>query len=115
MKWSEIRKAYPNTWLVIEALEAHSDAKQRVLDRIAVVESCEDGPSAFQSYQRLHHEHPWRELYYVHTGREALDIRERHWVGIRRNYGFAINGILGMNVPIKTDAIIDLRQLTIDA
>jgi hypothetical protein len=81
MQWSEIRKAYPNTWLVIEALEAHSDAQQRVLDRIAVVESCEDGSSAFQSYQRLHHEHPWRELYYVHTGREALDIRERHWDG----------------------------------
>jgi len=31
--------------LVIEALEAHSDAQQRVLDRIAVIERCEDGSS----------------------------------------------------------------------
>ena len=77
MTWSERRKAYPNTWLVIEALEAHCDAQQRMLDRIAVVESCEDGSGALQRHQRLHHEHPWRELYYVHTGREALDIRER--------------------------------------
>jgi hypothetical protein len=85
MNWSEVRKAYPTTWLVIEALEAHTEAQQRLLDRIAVVETCEDGASAFQSYQRLHEEHPFRELYYVHTGRENLDIRERHWVGIRRN------------------------------
>ncbi len=81
MTWSEIRRTYPNTWSIIEALETHSDTQQRVLDRIAVVERCADGASAFESYQRLHQEHPWRELYYVHTGREALDIRERHWVG----------------------------------
>jgi hypothetical protein len=85
MNWSDIRKAYPNTWLVIEALEAHTEGRQRLLDHIAVVDTCEDGASAFQSYQRLHQVHPYRELYYVHTGREDLDIREQHWVGIRRN------------------------------
>ena len=27
----------------------------------------------------------WREFYYVHTSRKHLDIRERHWIGIRRS------------------------------
>jgi hypothetical protein len=85
MNWSDIRKAYPDTWLVIEALEAHTEERRRLLDHIAVVDTCGDGAGAFQSYQRLHQAHPYRELYYVHTGREDLDIREQHWVGIRRN------------------------------
>lgn len=86
MNWSQVRQAYPDQWLVIEALEAHSTEAQRQLDRIAVLETCSDGKAAFERYQRLHEEHPMRELYFVHTGREALDVRERHWVGIRGNH-----------------------------
>jgi hypothetical protein len=85
MKWDDVRKAYPDQWLVIEALEAHTEAGQRVLDRISVIESCPDGEAAMTSYRRLHSEYPMRELYFVHTGREILDIRERRWVGVRRN------------------------------
>ena len=85
MTWAEVQKAYPGQWLVIEALEAHTEGVQRLLDRIAVIETCTDGAAALKSYERLHREHPVRELYYVHTGRETLDIRERRWIGIRRN------------------------------
>ncbi|RPJ37397.1 MAG: hypothetical protein EHM35_06510 [Planctomycetaceae bacterium] len=84
MTWQEVRKAYPSQWLVIEAIDAHTEENQRVLDRIAVVETCPDGTSALHSYERLHREHPLREFYFVHTGREDLDIRERRWIGIRR-------------------------------
>ncbi|MFZ2358793.1 MAG: hypothetical protein WA040_05575 [Anaerolineae bacterium] len=86
MNWSQIRQAYPDQWLVIEAMEAHSVNNQRQLDRIAVIETCPDGKGAFQSYQRLHEAHPFRELYFVHTARDTLDIRERHWVGIRGHH-----------------------------
>jgi hypothetical protein len=84
MIWSEVRKAYPEQWLIIEALVAHTEGSQRHLDRIAVIETCSDGASAMESYQRLHREYPMREFYFVHTDREALDIRERYWMGIRR-------------------------------
>lgn len=92
MNWPQVRKAYPNQWLVIEALEAHTEENRRVLDRIAVLETCADGAGAFQSYQRVHEEHPFREFYFVHTGRETLDIRERHWVGIRRPHATRTQG-----------------------
>jgi len=78
MQWSQIRKTYPDQWLVIEALEAHTTPEQkRELDQIAVVETCQDGASAMQRYRQYHQEHPLRELYFVHTSREALDIRVR--------------------------------------
>lgn len=85
MVWENVREAYPDQWLIIEALEAHSEGGRRLLDHVVVVETCPDGASAMQRYQRLHREHPLREFYYVHTSRVSLDIRERHWVGIRRS------------------------------
>ncbi len=86
MLWPEIRKAYPDQWLIIEALEAHSTPdNRRILDKIAVIEHPNDGSSAMQSYRRLHQQYPDREFYFVNTGREELDIRERQWLGIRRN------------------------------
>ncbi|GIK56302.1 MAG: hypothetical protein BroJett015_19650 [Chloroflexota bacterium] len=84
MVWSDVRNNYPNQWLIIEALEAHTTANsQRQLDRIAVVEKCVDGNSAMEAYRRLHQLYPSREFYFVHTGREKLDIRERQWLGVR--------------------------------
>lgn len=86
MQWSKVREIYPEQWLVIEALEAHTEDNQRLLDRIAVVEVCADGTAAMQSYQDLHQQFPLREFYFVHTARETLDIRERRWIGIRGSY-----------------------------
>jgi hypothetical protein len=85
MLWPEVRKAYPNQWLVVEALEAQTlPGNRRELGRLAVIESCPDGTAAFQRYRHLHQEYPAREFYFVHTSREELDIRERQWLGIRR-------------------------------
>lgn len=84
MTWQEVRKAYPNQWLVIEAIEARTEDNRRLLDQIAVVETSAGGTEALQAYERLHRAHPQREFYFVHTGRESIDIRERHWIGIRR-------------------------------
>ena len=87
MQWPEVRKAYPNEWLIIEALQAQTTpTNQRQLIKIAIVERCSDGKSAMQSYRRLHHQYPAREFYFVHTSRDELDIREQQWLGIRRGH-----------------------------
>jgi aspartate/methionine/tyrosine aminotransferase len=84
MTWPEICQSYPNQWLIIEALEAHTTPQQlRQLDRIAVMERCQDGKEAFDQYHRLHQHYPRREFYFVHTSREELEIRERQWLGVR--------------------------------
>lgn len=85
MRWPDVQAAYPNQWLVIEALEAHSEGDRRILDHIAVVEVCPDSVTAMQTYRQLHQQYPLREFYFVHTSRASLDIEERRWVGIRRS------------------------------
>jgi len=87
MQWSDIRKAYPNQWLIIEALQAHTTPdNRRILDKISVIEICTDGSTAMQGYRQLHRQYPTREIYFVHTSRENLDIRQRHWIGIRSEH-----------------------------
>jgi hypothetical protein len=93
MVWSDVRRVYPNQWLIIEALEAHTiQNNQRKLDKIAIIEVCDDGSAAMSSYRQLHLRYPAREFYFVHTSREELDIRERQWVGIRRNHAASVEG-----------------------
>ena len=86
MRWAEIREQYPNQWLIVDALEAHTEGDRRKLDQMTVVEVCSDGAAALSRYQELHRQHPQREFYFVHTAREELDIRERYWLGLRRRY-----------------------------
>jgi hypothetical protein len=89
MMWHEVRETYADQWLVIEALDAHTQDRQRHLDCIAVVQLCPDGEAAMRPYRDFHRTYPERGFYYVHTARESLDIRERQGLsmGIRRFYG----------------------------
>ena len=83
MRWQEVRAAHPDQWLVIEALEAHSENDHRILDRIAVIDVCSDGRATLKRYGELRREHPQREFCFVHTSMVELDIEERLWLGIR--------------------------------
>jgi len=83
MVWQDIRKHYPQQWLLVEAIQAHSDANKRILEQLAVVDTFPDSVAAMKRYAQLHHEAPQRELYVFHTSRETLDITERSWLGVR--------------------------------
>lgn len=86
MEWQEVRSAYPEQWLIIEALVAHTEADtHRRLDKLAVVQPCADAKAAMQNYRALHQQYPEREFYFVHTSRAELEILERQWLGIRNN------------------------------
>jgi hypothetical protein len=86
MNWEEIQAAYPDQWLMLEAIEAHSEAGVRVLDHVAVISSYPDGESVVEAYRKLHEEFPERELYFIHTSRKTLKIEERWWIGIRSTH-----------------------------
>ena len=81
--WEEIRQQFPRQWLLVEAIAAHSSEGKRVLDDIAVLDAFQGAGAAMKSYQELHRRSPQRELYVVHSDREALDITEVDWLGIR--------------------------------
>lgn len=82
MLWTNVRKAYPDEWLIIEALEARTTHdKRRLWDKVAVIERCTDGTTAMASYRQPHRQYPDRQFYLVHTSREELGIRESKWFG----------------------------------
>jgi len=83
MQWSEIRAAHPDQWLVIEALEAHSENDQRIFDRVQLVEVCSDGRAAMKRYAELRREYPHREYGFVHPSKVELEFEERLWFGVR--------------------------------
>lgn len=83
MQWREIRQHYPQQWLLLEAIKAHSEGENRILDQLAILGIFLDSIAALQGYAQLHREAPERELYVFHTSRETLDIVERQWLGIR--------------------------------
>jgi hypothetical protein len=83
MQWSDIRRHYPDQWLLLEALTAHSEGNHRVLEQLAIVAAFSDSQSALAGYAQLHRDAPTRELYVFHTSRERLDVMERRWLGIR--------------------------------
>jgi hypothetical protein len=83
MRWADVREAYPERWLVIEALAAHSERDLRILDRIAVIDTCPDGRTTMKRHAELHRQFPDREFCFAHTGMVELRIEERRWVGVR--------------------------------
>ena len=85
MQWEHVRAAYPDQWVIVEALEAHTERNRRVFDRLSVVEPCASGEAALRRYRELHRQHADRELYFLHTTNQDPDVEERSWTGIRRS------------------------------
>lgn len=83
MEWNEIRERYPRQWLLVEAIQAHSEGTSRVVEDLAVVQSFPDARAAMDGYKELHRRDPQRELYVLHTDRDRLDISEARWLGRR--------------------------------
>ncbi|HEX9060392.1 MAG TPA: hypothetical protein VF941_09450 [Clostridia bacterium] len=84
MTWEDVKRTHPGQWLIIEAIEAHTEVDRRILDNITVVDTFnEDNNKALLEYINLHRKHRERELYVVHTSRQELDIIEQKWTGVR--------------------------------
>ena len=46
MVWQDIYKHYPQQWVLIEAIQAHSANKKRLLEHLAVVDAFPDSVTA---------------------------------------------------------------------
>ena len=104
MKWQEIRTKFPQSWVLVEAIEAHTDKSQRVIDRLSVIDRFPGFFEAMDVYKLLHRQTPNREMYVLHTQNEELTIEEHHWLGlrgVRRKFAFLQ----------QAQAIIDLSTL----
>ena len=83
MKWENVREKYPNTWVLIEALEAESLNGERIVKKISVLNYFENSEIAMKEYTEEHKKSPEKELYVCHTQNVTLQIKERNWMGVR--------------------------------
>ncbi len=74
MKWIDIRKAYPDKWVVIEGLKTRIQGDTKYYDNVSVMESFDDGTKALNLCNSLHKEYLRRDFYFVHTLYEKLEI-----------------------------------------
>lgn len=85
MKWEDVRKAFPDKWVLIEAVQAlTNEENERILIDVAPLKKFSTSPEAMKVYKELHQENPSREFYVLHTNREKTNIIEKKWVGVRR-------------------------------
>ncbi|WP_249870154.1 hypothetical protein [Oceanobacillus saliphilus] len=85
MKWEDVRQAFPDTWVLIEATEAFTNEQsERILEEIVPLNKFSNSPEAMRVYQEIHREDPNKELYVLHTSRKEPNIIEKKWVGVRR-------------------------------
>ncbi|MBB6451173.1 hypothetical protein HNR44_003167 [Geomicrobium halophilum] len=85
INWEDVSQAFPEQWVLIEAVRAHTDEKsERILDEITPLKKFSNSPDAMKAYQEIHREDPKRELYVLHTRRKEPNIIEKKWVGVRQ-------------------------------
>lgn len=84
MLWEDVRKSFPSQWVLIEAVDAHTEENRRIVERVSVVESFfDDSKQALKKYVELHKRYKDREYYVIHTSREQLNFEEQRWMGVR--------------------------------
>lgn len=84
MFWEDVKKLFPSQWVLIEAVNAHTEGNHRIVEQVSVVESFDDDSKlALKKYVELHKQHKDREYYVIHTNREQLNFEELRWMGIR--------------------------------
>lgn len=57
MKWEEVCQAFPDQWVLIEAIQAYTnDESERILEEVAHLGDFSEYPEAMKAYQELHRE-----------------------------------------------------------
>ena len=85
MKWEEVCQAFPEEWVLIEAVQAYTNEEsERILEEVAPLKKFSNSPEAMRAYQELQRKNPTRELYVLHTSRKKPNIIEKKSVGVRR-------------------------------
>lgn len=75
MTWEQIRTAYPERWVVVEALDGRTMDGERVIGDLVLIEAfADDWQPAWARYKAMHKAYPEREFYPIHTDREQLNI-----------------------------------------
>lgn len=83
MTWEDIRKHFPNCWVVMEAAQSHDSNEKWVPDDIYIMQAYADGLAAIKSYGELKRQWPGRKLFFYHTAHPTIEMKILRTVGPR--------------------------------
>jgi hypothetical protein len=52
MKWSEVRRHFPECCVLVEALKSETRGKERVIEEMSVIDDFENGYAAWKVYKK---------------------------------------------------------------
>lgn len=73
MRWPDFTKLHPDAWVIVEVVAV----QERSLERIAIVEVLRDAETTYRRYRELRRAAPERELCFLHTAWDGLELEER--------------------------------------
>ncbi len=77
MKWEEVKKIYPDKYVLLQVLESHIEGERKYIDDVALIRALNDSKEATRE---LVNAKPGTLVY--HTSKERIEVL------IRRNIGF---------------------------
>jgi hypothetical protein len=75
MRWLDVQERFPNEWVVLEVIKAHSNEGRRYIEEVIVIDRFENSLEAMHHYEKLRREQPHREYCFFHTSRPNLIAR----------------------------------------
>lgn len=78
MKWEEVRRIYPDQFVLVEILNSHIENKTEIIDDVAVVRSITDPKEA--TYELIHSK---GDTLVYHTSHDRIEVSIRTGVGFR--------------------------------
>lgn len=84
MKWSDVRKHFPERCVLVEAIKSETTGNEIIIEEMSVIDDFENGNLAWKEYKKLHSKNPDRELYIFHTNNKEVKVIEQPYIGVRK-------------------------------
>jgi hypothetical protein len=78
MKWEEVKKIYPDKYVLLQVLESHIDGDRKYIDDVAIIRSLDDSKEATRE---LVNAKPGTLVY--HTSKDKIEVLIRENIGFR--------------------------------
>lgn len=85
MKWDEVRKRYPNSGVLVEALSAYSKENKRIITEMLVLEESNSPHVLWGKYKQLRSKYSNKEIYIFHTSKNQIEVEEQPFLRIYNN------------------------------
>jgi hypothetical protein len=78
MKWEEVKKIYPERYVLLQVLQSHVEGDKKYIDDVAIIRAIDDSKEATRE---LVNAKPGTLVY--HTSKDKIEILMRKSVGFR--------------------------------